>query len=257
MTHKEFSHDDERTSSLSGNRVSRGIRAGWTDTTGWRDRDGLPIPDLLMVIAYLIVLRRWQNKKPFYITEHPLPDPDELNAAIPGEEWENGPDGKPSKPWKTTYVIYMVDVKPTGTLYTYEHDTFGAKLCYEQLEEAIGVMRLLRGEHVLPIVHLEKRPMKTQFGMKTRPHLQPIEWRAPVGSGPKLAQQSPPPQLIGPVTAPTATAPTPATPAAPAPAAAAAPAPAAASPASTILDHTKPVKPVTVAELIADEIPWK
>ena len=54
--------------SLSGNRVSRGIRAGWTDTTGWRDRDGLPIPDLLMVIAYLIVLRRWLNKKPFYIT---------------------------------------------------------------------------------------------------------------------------------------------------------------------------------------------
>src|SRR5262249_20152486 len=109
---------------LSGNRISRGIRVGWTDTTGWRDRDGLPIPDPLLVIAYLIVLRRWQNKKPFYITDHPLLDPYELNAAIPVEEWENGLDGKPSKPWKTTYVIYMVDVKPTGTLYTYEHDTF-------------------------------------------------------------------------------------------------------------------------------------
>ena len=28
-------------------------------------------------------------------------------------------------------------------------------------------------------------------------------------------------------------------------------------PASTVLDNTKLVKPVTVAELVADEIPWK
>jgi hypothetical protein len=102
--------------SLSGNRVSRGTPARWTETTGWRDRDGLPIPDTLLVIGYTTVLRRWQNKKTFYITEHPLPDPDELNAAIPVAEWENGLDGKPSKPWKTTYVIYMVDVKMTGGL---------------------------------------------------------------------------------------------------------------------------------------------
>src|SRR6516164_6848295 len=122
--------------SLSGNRVSRGTPARWTETTGWRDRDGLPIPDTLLVIGYTTVLRRWQNKKPSYITEHPLPDPDELNAVIPVEEWENGLDGKPSKPWKTTYVIYMVDLKTTGALFTYEHDTFGAMLCYTNLEEA-------------------------------------------------------------------------------------------------------------------------
>ena len=158
--------------SLSGNRVSRGTPARWTETTGWRDRDGLPIPDTLLVIGYTTVLRRWQNKKPSYITEHPLPDPDELNAAIPTEEWENGLDGKPSKPWKSTYVIYVVDINKTGALYTYEHDTFGAFLCYTNLEEAIAVMRMLRGEHVYPIVHLEKRPWKSaKFGMQMRPHL--------------------------------------------------------------------------------------
>jgi hypothetical protein len=122
-----------------------------------------------------------------------------------------------------------------------------------------GVVHLLRGEHVYPIVRLDKRQWKSRkYGMQTRPHLDPIEWRTPGAGGPKLAPQSPTPQLTGPATAPTpALAPTPA-PTAPAPTAAPTPAPAPATPrASTILDNTKPVKPVTVAELIADEIPWK
>ena len=248
--------------SLSGNRVSRGTPARWTETTEWRDRDGLPIPDTLLVIGYTTVLRRWQNKKLFYITEHPLPDPDELNTAIPTEEWENGLDGKPSKPWKTTYVIYMVDVKMTGALFTYEHDTFGAKLCYEQLEEAIAVMRMLRGEHVYPIVHLEKRPWKSaKFGMQMRPHLQPTgDWRSPGRFQP--VPPSPTPQISGsstPTPTPTPTPTTPATPSSP-PSTPPTPPPAAtasAPPSSTILDHMQSVKPVTVGELIADEIPWK
>src|SRR5215813_12596219 len=73
--------------SLSGNRVSRGTPARWADTTGWRDRDGLPIPDTLLVIGYWTVLRRWQNKKLFYITEHPLHDPDELNSRNGKSDW--------------------------------------------------------------------------------------------------------------------------------------------------------------------------
>jgi len=245
---------------LSGNRVSRGTPARWTETTGWLDRDGLPIPDTMLVIGYTTVLRRWQNKKPFYITEHPLPDPDELNAAIPVAEWEIGLDGKPSKPWKTTYVIYMVDLK-TGAMFTYEHDTFGAMLCFTNLEEAIAVMRMLRGEHVFPIVHLEKRPWKsTRFGMQMRPHLQPTgDWRSPGGF--QSMTQSPTPQISGPstTTPPVSTPTTPATPSS-TPSTPTAPPPAAAAsapPSPTILDHMKPVKPVTVGELVADEIPWK
>ena len=248
--------------SLSGNRVSRGTPARWTETTGWRDRDGLPIPDTLLVIGYTTVLRRWQNKKPSYITEHPLPDPDELNAAIPTEEWENGLDGKPSKPWKSTYVIYVVDINKTGALYTYEHDTFGAFLCYTNLEEAIAVMRMLRGEHVYPIVHLEKRPWKSaKFGMQMRPHLQPTgDWRTP-GGFQSVPPRAPAPQISGPST-PTPPASTPTTPATPSstPSTPTTPPPAATASApssSTILAHMQPVKPVTVGELIADEIPWK
>jgi hypothetical protein len=178
-------------------------------------------------------------------------------------------DGEPREPWKLTYVIYMVDIKTTGALYTYAHDTFGAMLAFNNLEEQIAIMRMLRGEHVFPIVHLERRPMKTNFGMKTRPHLQIMDWRATRGGGFGLVSPSPAPQLPGPATAaapaPTATppvAPSTATPptttlptAAPPTAAPPTAAPPTASSASAVLDATKPVKPVTVAELIADELP--
>jgi hypothetical protein len=213
----------------------------------------------MLVIDHEIVLRRWQNKRPEYISEYPLPNVDDLNAAIPIEQWELGLDGKPSKPWKITYVIYLVDVFKTGALYMYAHDTYGAMQCYHMLEERIAVMRMLRGEHVYPIVRLEKRQWKSAtYGMQMRPHLEPTgDWRSPGTM--QSVQRAPAPQISGPST-PTPTTPatsttpssTPSTPSTPPPAAAAS-----APPSSTILDHMKPVKPVTVGELIADEIPWK
>jgi hypothetical protein len=229
----------------------RGTIARWASSTGWVDRDGLPLPETMLVIGYITVLRRWKNKRPEYKTEHPLDDPDVLNAAIPISEWEIGLDGKPSKPWKLTYVIYLVDLK-TGALYTYAHDTYGAMQAYNALEEQIAVMRMLRGEHVFPIVKLEKRPWKSQtYGMQMRPHFQVVDWRA--SGGTPVISPAPTPQLTGPVAA------TPPTASSPAASSSAASSPAASSPAtppqSSILDATKPVKPVTVGELIADELP--
>jgi hypothetical protein len=230
----------------------RGTIARWTSSTGWVDRDGLPLPETMLVIGYTTVLRRWKEKRPEYITEHPLPDPDVLNNAIPISEWEIGLDGKPTRPWKITYVIYLVDLK-TGALYTYAHDTYGAMQAYNALEEQIAVMRMLRGEHVFPIVRLEKRQWKSQtYGMQMRPHFQVVDWRASGGT-PVISSPSAP-QLTGPavVTPPATSAP------AAAAAASATPAPAPASATATkspILDHTKSVKPVTVGELIADELP--
>ena len=236
---------------LPGDRVQRGTIARWSANGGWVDRDGLPLPETVLVIGYFTVLRRWKDKRPEYITEQPLPDSDVLNAAIPVAEWDIGLDGKPRKPWNLTYVVYLVDLK-TGALFTYAHDTYGALLAYNGLEEQIAVMRMLRGEHVFPIVRLEKRPWKSQtYGMQMRPHFQIVDWRAS-GTTPVISP-TPSPQLTGPMAAPTpATASAPTT----APAAPATPAPASATaPQSPILDVTKPVKPVTVAEAIADELP--
>lgn len=238
---------------LPGDRVMRGSIARWSANTGWTDRDGLPLPNTVLVIGYTTVLRRWQDKRPEYITEHPLPDVEELNAKIPIERWEIGLDGKPRKPWALTYVVYMVDLK-TGALFTYAHDTYGALLAYNALEEAIVVMRMLRGEHVYPIVHLEKRPWKSQtYGMQMRPHFEPVDWRTPKGGGGSLVESPSTPQLP-----PAATAVAPATAPSAAPAATPSTAPSSAPPASSasaVLDATQPVKPVTVGELIADELP--
>jgi hypothetical protein len=254
------SSDGGFSSGLPGDRVTRGTIARWSANTGWVDRDGLPIPTTMLVIGHTTVLRRWKDKRPEYITEHPLPNPDELNAAIPIEEWENGLDGKPRPPWALTYVIYLVDLK-TAALFTYAHDTFGAMQAYNALEERIAVMRILRGEHVFPIVHLEKRPWKSATnGMQMRPHLEPTgDWRSPGGfqsvAQPSTPQISGPAAVTPPVSTPAAPAAptsTPTTPTAPPPAAAAS-----AQPSSPILDHMQPVKLVTVGELIADEIPWK
>ena len=234
---------------LPGDRVMRGTIARWASSTGWVDRDGLPIPETMLVIGYITVLRRWKEKRPEYISEHPLPDPDELNKAIPIAEWETGLDGKPRRPWNLTYVVYLVDLK-TGALYTYAHDTYGAMQAYNALEEQIAVMRMLRGEHVFPIVHLEKRPWKSQtYGMQMRPHFQVVDWRA--SGGTPVISPTPTPQLTGPmaVTPPAASAP------AAAPATSAATSAPATPPQSPILDAMKPVKPVTVAEAIADELP--
>jgi hypothetical protein len=200
----------------------------------------------MLVIGFNTVLRRWRDRRQEFITEHPLPDPDVLNAAIPVAEWETGLDGRPRKPWALTYVVYLVDLQ-TAALFTYMHDTFGASLAYNALEEQIAVMRMLRGEHVFPIVHLEKRPWKSQtYGMQMRPHFQVVDWRAS-GATPVISP-TPTPQLTGPLATSTPAAAAPATTAAPALAPTTAP-------QSPILDATKPVKPVTVAEAIADELP--
>ena len=52
--------------SLSGDRLLRGTIARWTETTGWTDRDGLPLPETMFVIGYTTVLQRWKDKKPEY-----------------------------------------------------------------------------------------------------------------------------------------------------------------------------------------------
>ena len=239
---------------LPGDRVMRGTIARWASSTGWVDRDGLPLPKTMLVIGYITVLRRWKEKRPEYISEHPLPDPDVLNKAIPITEWETGLDGKPRRPWALTYVVYLVDLK-TGALYTYAHDTYGAMQAYNALEEQIAVMRMLRGEHVFPIVQLEQRPWKSQqYGMLMRPHFQVVDWRA--SGGTPAISPTPTPQLTGPMAVTPSAASAAKAAAAPAPAASAAPPPASATlPKSPILDVTKPVKPVTVAEAIADELP--
>jgi hypothetical protein len=64
----------------------------------WIDRDGLVPPQPLLGIACFEALQRWKDKKAETIRQKPLPDVDELNAAIPVSEWELG-----QRPMKTEF----------------------------------------------------------------------------------------------------------------------------------------------------------
>ena len=183
-------------------RVLLGTPAMWNAEAKWVDRDGLPIPPTpKLVLGMRTILRRWDNKKPTDIMEHPLPDVDELNATVL-KPWPTGLNGQEEPPWARYYVVYFCDPQ-TGQIYTFCNKTYGAKLAYEKLEEQIAVVRALRGDNVVPVVLLGQLPMKTvNFGMKSRPHFRVIDFKVPPGGGGdgegELMPQSPTPQLSGP-----------------------------------------------------------
>jgi hypothetical protein len=227
----------------------------WTAESNWTDRDDLPIPPTpKLVIGMRRIVRRWFDHKPIDITEQPLPDVDSLNAAIP-KPWPPGLNGQEEPPYAVHFVVQFCDPQ-TGQLYTFVNKTFGSKLAYEQLEEQIAVMCALRGANVVPVVLLDQAPMKTRnFGVKTRPYFKVLDFKVPPGSGAdgeQLMPQSPTPPLSG---ATGAAAPAPKSDTRAAPAVASSPSPVSETKAASTLDQMKSAKPVTVGEMINDELP--
>src|SRR5262249_43502832 len=144
------------------------------------------------------IVRRWQNNRPIDITEHPLPDVEQLNSQIPIEQWEIGRDGKPRPPYALTYKIYFASMH--GALFTYANSTYGCMLCYSALEEAITGRPFLQATCVWPIVRPGHCPMRTSYGDTIRPHLEIVDWRElPGGGGGLVSSQAPAPQLTAPI----------------------------------------------------------
>jgi len=234
-------------------RILVGMQANWSAETKWVDRDGLPIPQTpKLVLGMRTFLRRWLEKKPLDIIEHPLPNIDELNASVP-KPWPIGLSGQEEPPYALYYAVHFCD-PATGALYTFVNKTYGSKIAYERLEEQVAVTRALRGANVFPVVLLDQVPMKTvNFGMKSRPNFNVIEFKVPPGHGGEsdgqLLPRASSPQLSGPTGA-AATRPSPASSTAPA---SASPVPEIQAPST--LDQMTPAKPVTVGEIIKDELP--
>jgi hypothetical protein len=245
LTHYE-DDDGFKRSLHADDRLLKGVHARWTDSKGWHDRDDLPIPSPLLVASVTTALQSWKDKVPTVILEKPLPDPNELNASIPQSEWEIGLDGKPRPPWQTVYVVYMID-ENIGQTYTALNSTTGWRIAYEALSEAVTVKRMLHGgARMLPIVNLESRPFKTSFGGRKRPHLQIVGWKsAGDRGGQPIPAATPTPQLLPAQTPPTTTPSTPAV------------EPSQSHPAAAAANLTEPPKPISMAEFVADEIPWK
>jgi hypothetical protein len=96
---------------------------------------GMPIDDPYRPIALDVAhtYTRWQNQSVIdEIADKPLPDLDELNAAIPKEEWELDMDGKPRPPWSNTFKIFFLDTA-TGERSIYATSTIGGKIAWGRL----------------------------------------------------------------------------------------------------------------------------
>jgi hypothetical protein len=163
-----------------GDRFFQGAGAKCVDGR-WR-LDGVEVngPKKLFAISTATAAQCWRDgstvdtiiKKP----GEEFPDIDELNKQIPEEEWEEGLDGKPQPPWVISYAVYLLD-PADASIYTFANSTTGARIAVARLADKIAMMGMLRGAHVVPVVELSSKEMKTKFGTKMRPDFPVIEWR--------------------------------------------------------------------------------
>ena len=147
--------------------IEKFAKGDWT--TGGAPAD---LKRRLLAIDTLHCLRRWQNKSVIAeIHERPLPKIDDLNDAIPENEWEMDQNGKPRPPWEHTHAVYLWDLD-TGKKSTFLTSTVGGAIAVSDLKEQVRSMRRLRGELIYPQVELGSTPMKTKHGMGQEARLQ-------------------------------------------------------------------------------------
>jgi hypothetical protein len=191
----------------------------------WSARDGtVLVPDgTYLSLGTTEALQHWEDGMPsepiLKKAGKDLPDVDELNAKIPQEDWEEGLDGNPRPPWQHVWIAYLVRTTDAMT-FTFINGTTGARLAVQKLAGQVNNMRVFRGANVVPIIKLDAKQMKTNYGLKMRPSFEIVDWRELVGSG-EIHHHST--QQIE------------------------------ANPAGS--EVGKPVKPVTIKEELNDEIP--
>jgi hypothetical protein len=170
----------------------------------WSAKDGsiLSPARRLVVLNTAEALQRWENQRPVEtIVKQPgqrLPDLDELNAKIPKKRWEKGLDGQLRAPWVKQSIAYLLDPKD-ASVFTFINSTVGASIAVERLKDRVRLMRALRGARVVPFVELGAVPMKTQYGVKQRPHFIIHDWRnlgGPQVTEPAIDHVSTPVKLV-------------------------------------------------------------
>ena len=147
----------------------------WTD----RDKRAIPSSTRLLALSTHQLLQRWQDGQPAEtIPKKPgesLPNIDELNAAIPREQWEPGLDGAPRPPWQKQYCL-LARLRERRAVHLHQL-TVGARIAVENLKDKVKWMRAMRGADVFPVVELSSAPMKTRKGAKIRPEFRVVAWR--------------------------------------------------------------------------------
>jgi hypothetical protein len=141
----------------------------------------------LIALKIAMAVQRWKDQQPIEtlvkVPGQPLPDIDALNAKIPKKEWEPGLNkGEKRAPWVKQFIVYFFDPRDASA-YTYINSTTGAMIAVDRLKERVTLMRMARGQQVVPIVSLGSAPMKAKMGMKRRPEFVIEDWRIFGGPG--------------------------------------------------------------------------
>jgi hypothetical protein len=185
------------------NRVIVGQLLNFDANSGKWSIDGKAPPAglKLLVAGTVSVAQKWHDGK---VVDTLWPDDgrnltdavEEGNEAVPKEQWEKGPDGKPKAPWSISHVVYLID-PATGKKLTVAAATVGQKIAVELLEGQVDVMRQLRGEDVLAEVVLGVSTFATRFGTRRpRPDYEVTSWRS-------LGKKTAPPLALSTVDRPT------------------------------------------------------
>jgi hypothetical protein len=165
-------------------------------TSVWSAQNGaeLPVRPLFVMGTNDVIVRfATEDGRPEMIFKERgkhLPSVEDLNGSVPKDQWPIGLSGNPEQPYKYNWIVYLLD-EQTAERLSYMNGTYGTLLAVGALRTRVQDMRRLRGEDVFPLVQLSNAPLKTKFGMKTRPDFQIVSWR---GFGP------PAPALVGPET---------------------------------------------------------
>ena len=186
-----FGDDDDDDYS---DRLLQGGRAKWVDKV-WT-LNGVPPreDDRFLVTGTGFVLQSWKDGLPEVILKEPgksLPDPDDLNAAIPKEQWPIGKfSGEPEGPWKLVAFAYLLR-KRDAAVFTHINSTWGTRICVRSIRDRMRDMGRLRGVSVYPIVRLTSAPMPSKkFPGRFRPEFEIVEWRQ-IGGNPPAQIENP------------------------------------------------------------------
>src|SRR5262249_32936170 len=126
----------------------------WDNENGWHDRDGSAMPDPVIALGVRRGVRRWQNQELIEeIVDHPLPDCDKLNEAVPQSEWETGLNGEPQEPYKLWHAIYLLN-PVDATVFSFLNCTVGISICAGRLESSLRAMQMMRGANAFPVCKL-------------------------------------------------------------------------------------------------------